>query len=68
MTRVEVKQKAEDGDAKSAVIIGPTYQFRFVADRSESVMTICPSFSRSTAFTRSKAFKYMQLQQSRTTL
>ena len=61
LTRAEVKEKALDGDAESAVIIGLTYLFRFVADRSESAMTIDPPFNKTTGFSRSKAFKYLQI-------
>ena len=64
VTRAEVKNKAEEGDADSAFLIGLTYQLRYIDVNSR--IAISPSigsqkYNKSRVFSNSKALKYFEM-------
>ena len=53
-----MKKLAEAGDWKAAMVIGLTYEFRFVCDWNECELAISPAFMKSQPLSHKKAIKY----------
>ena len=61
VSREDMKKLAEAGDWKAALIIGLTYEFRFVLDWDECELAIRPPFMKSRPFSHRKAIKYYNM-------
>ena len=61
VSRKDMKKLAEAGDWKAALIIGLTYEFRFVLDWDECKLAIRPPFMKSRPFSDRKAIKYYNM-------
>ena len=61
VSREDMKKLAEAGDWKAALIIGLTYEFRFVCDWDECELAIRPPFMKSRPFSHRKAIKYYNM-------
>ena len=58
VSRLEIKELAEAGDWKAALVIGLTYEFRFVCEKEECELAIRPPFENSRPFSNRKAVQY----------
>ncbi|XP_023325202.1 uncharacterized protein LOC111698946 isoform X2 [Eurytemora carolleeae] len=58
VSREGIKKLAEAGDWKAALIIGLTYEFRFVLYWDECALALRPPFMKSRPFSHRKAIKY----------
>ena len=56
-----MKKLAEAGDWKAALVIGLTYEFRFVLDWDECELALRPPFLKSRPFSHRKAIKYYNM-------
>ena len=56
-----MKKLAEAGDWKAAMVIGLTYEFRFVCDWNECELAIRPAFMKSRPLSHRKAIKYFNM-------
>ncbi|XP_023325195.1 uncharacterized protein LOC111698940 isoform X2 [Eurytemora carolleeae] len=61
VSREDMKKLAEAGDWKAALIIGLTYEFRFVLDWDECELALLPPFMKSRPFSHRKAIKYYNM-------
>ena len=61
VSRSEMKKMAEKGDWKAALIIGFTYEFRFVCDWDICQLALRPPFEKSRPFSDRKAIKYYKI-------
>ena len=61
VSREDMKKLAEAGDWKAALIIGLTYEFRFVLDWDECKLALRPPFMKSRPFSHRKAIKYYNM-------
>ena len=61
VSREDMKNLAEEGDWKAALIIGLTYEFRFVLDWDECKLALRPPFMKSRPFSHRKAIKYYNM-------
>ena len=61
VSRKDMKKWAEAGDWKAALVIGLTYEFRFVCDWDECKLAIRPPFMKSRPFSHRKAIKYYNM-------
>ena len=61
VSRKDMKKLAEAGDWKAALVIGLTYEFRFVLDWDEFELSIRPPFLKSRPFSDRKAIKYYNM-------
>ena len=61
VSRKNVKKMAEAGDWKAALVIGLTYEFRFVLDWDEFELALLPPFPKSRPFSHRKAIKYYNM-------
>ena len=58
VSRSEIKKLADAGDCKAALVLGLTYEFRFVCEKAECELAIRPPFEYSRPFSNRKAVKY----------
>ena len=58
VSRLEIKELAEAGDWKAALVIGLTYEFRFVCEKEECELAIRSPFENSRPFSNRKAVQY----------
>jgi len=61
VSRSEMKKMAEGGDWKAALIIGLTYELRFVCDWEKCQLALQPPFEKSRPFSDRKAIKYYKI-------
>ena len=61
VSRIDIKKLAESGDWKAALILGLTYEFRFVCEREECQLAIRPPFPKCRLFSNRKAIKYYNM-------
>ena len=61
VSRSDMKKMAENGDWKAALIIGLTYEFRFVCDWEKCQLALRPPFEKSRPFSDRKAIKYYKI-------
>ena len=61
VSRSEMKKMAERGDWKAALIIGLTYELRFVCDWDICQLALRPPFEKSRPFSDRKAIKYYKI-------
>ena len=61
VSRIDIKKLAESGDWKAALVLGLTYELRFVCESEECELAIRPPFEKSPPFSNSKAIKYYNM-------
>ena len=61
VSRIDIKKLAESGDWKAALVLGLTYEFRFVCESEECELAIRPPFVKSRPFSNRKAIKYYKM-------
>ena len=61
VSREDIKKLAEAGDWKAALVLGLTYDFRFVCEKDECELAIRPPFEKSRPFSHRKAIKYYSM-------
>ncbi len=61
ITRKELKNLAESGDWKAALVIGLTYEFRFICEWDKCAIALRPPFVKGNPFSNRKAIKYYNM-------
>lgn len=61
ISRKEIKKLAESGDWKAALIVGLTYELRFVCEWDKCAIALRPPFVKGIQFSHSKAIKYYHM-------
>ena len=61
VSRDKIKKLAEAGDWKAALVLGLTYELRFICDWSKCKFAIRPPYEKSQLFTNRKAIKYFNM-------
>ena len=61
VSRKNMKKLAEAGDWKAALVIGLTYEFKFICDWDECELALRPPFTKSRPFSDRKAVKYYNM-------